>query len=64
MANYSLTESFHMNKFKGKHMFVFAGENKSEYFLGLIPVGVDAYKNKKQSGKVFLVSLTWGQNWY
>lgn len=29
------------------------GENKSEYFLGLTPVGVVVYKNKKQVGKYF-----------
>lgn len=31
----------------------FQGENKSEYFLGLTPVGVVVYKNKKQVGKYF-----------
>lgn len=32
---------------------VLQGENKSEYFLGLTPVGVVVYKNKKQVGKYF-----------
>lgn len=37
------------------NMYVFfsQGENKSEYFLGLTPVGVVVYKNKKQVGKYF-----------
>ncbi|NXF39307.1 E41LA protein, partial [Nyctibius bracteatus] len=29
------------------------GESKSEYFLGLTPIGVVVYKNKKQVGKYF-----------
>lgn len=54
MANYSLTESLYMNKFMVTSMCLFLqGENKSEYFLGLTPVGVVVYKNKKQVGKYF-----------
>uniref|UniRef100_A0A452RQ86 Band 4.1-like protein 4A n=1 Tax=Ursus americanus TaxID=9643 RepID=A0A452RQ86_URSAM len=34
------------------------GENKSEYFLGLTPVGVVVYKNKKQVGKYFWPRIT------
>ncbi|XP_019306052.2 band 4.1-like protein 4A isoform X4 [Panthera pardus] len=34
------------------------GENKSEYFLGLTPVGVVVYKNKKQVGKYFWPRVT------
>lgn len=35
------------------YIFIFQGENKSEYFLGLTPIGVVVYKNKKQVGKYF-----------
>nr|XP_019583348.1 PREDICTED: band 4.1-like protein 4A isoform X2 [Rhinolophus sinicus] len=34
------------------------GENKSEYFLGLTPVGVVVYKNKKQVGKYYWPRIT------
>ncbi|XP_027526952.1 band 4.1-like protein 4A isoform X3 [Neopelma chrysocephalum] len=34
------------------------GENKSEYFLGLTPIGVVVYKNKKQVGKYFWPRIT------
>ncbi|KAK2498127.1 hypothetical protein MC885_006618, partial [Smutsia gigantea] len=34
------------------------GENKSEYFLGLTPVSVVIYKNKKQVGKYFWPQIT------
>ncbi|EHB07142.1 Band 4.1-like protein 4A [Heterocephalus glaber] len=34
------------------------GENKSEYFLGLTPVGIVVYKNKKQVGKYFWPRIT------
>ncbi|XP_048359096.1 band 4.1-like protein 4A [Sphaerodactylus townsendi] len=34
------------------------GENRSEYFLGLTPVGVVVYKNKKQVGKYFWPRIT------
>uniref|UniRef100_A0A6I8NLH5 Band 4.1-like protein 4A n=1 Tax=Ornithorhynchus anatinus TaxID=9258 RepID=A0A6I8NLH5_ORNAN len=34
------------------------GESKSEYFLGLTPVGVVVYKNKKQVGKYFWPRIT------
>ncbi|XP_030898664.1 band 4.1-like protein 4A isoform X3 [Melopsittacus undulatus] len=34
------------------------GENKSEYFLGLTPIGVVVYKNKKQVGKYFWPKIT------
>ncbi|XP_040277555.1 band 4.1-like protein 4A isoform X2 [Bufo bufo] len=34
------------------------GENNSEYFLGLTPVGLVAYKNKKQVGKYFWPRIT------
>ncbi|KAF7250285.1 Band 4.1-like protein 4A, partial [Varanus komodoensis] len=34
------------------------GENKSEYFVGLTPVGVVVYKNKKQVGKYFWPRIT------
>ncbi|XP_029072628.1 band 4.1-like protein 4A isoform X2 [Monodon monoceros] len=34
------------------------GENKSEYFLGLTPVGVVVYKNKKQVGRYFWPRIT------
>ncbi|XP_055481677.1 band 4.1-like protein 4A [Psammomys obesus] len=34
------------------------GENKSEYFLGLTPVAVVVYKNKKQVGKYFWPRIT------
>nr|XP_006012878.1 PREDICTED: band 4.1-like protein 4A [Latimeria chalumnae] len=34
------------------------GENKSEYFLGLTPVGVVVYKNKNQVGKYFWPRIT------
>nr|XP_044988692.1 band 4.1-like protein 4A isoform X2 [Jaculus jaculus] len=34
------------------------GENKSEYFLGLTPVGVVVYKNKRQVGKYFWPRIT------
>lgn len=54
MANYSLTKGFDMNKFIVIGICLFLqGENKSEYFLGLTPVGVVVYKNKKQVGKYF-----------
>uniref|UniRef100_A0A8C9VHS3 Erythrocyte membrane protein band 4.1-like 4A n=1 Tax=Scleropages formosus TaxID=113540 RepID=A0A8C9VHS3_SCLFO len=34
------------------------GENRSEYFLGLTPVGVVVYKNKTQVGKYFWPRIT------
>ncbi|XP_071588060.1 band 4.1-like protein 4A isoform X3 [Heliangelus exortis] len=34
------------------------GENKSEYFIGLTPIGVVVYKNKKQVGKYFWPRIT------
>ncbi|XP_068103452.1 band 4.1-like protein 4A isoform X2 [Hyperolius riggenbachi] len=34
------------------------GENNSEYFLGLTPVGLVVYKNKKQVGKYFWPRIT------
>uniref|UniRef100_A0A8C3LBJ5 Erythrocyte membrane protein band 4.1-like 4A n=1 Tax=Chrysolophus pictus TaxID=9089 RepID=A0A8C3LBJ5_CHRPC len=34
------------------------GENKSEYFLGLTPIGVVVYKNRKQVGKYFWPRIT------
>ncbi|XP_015193037.1 band 4.1-like protein 4 isoform X1 [Lepisosteus oculatus] len=34
------------------------GENQSEYFLGLTPVGVVVYKNKTQVGKYFWPRIT------
>ncbi|XP_075457809.1 band 4.1-like protein 4A isoform X1 [Ascaphus truei] len=34
------------------------GENNFEYFLGLTPVGLVAYKNKKQVGKYFWPRIT------
>ncbi|RMB92840.1 hypothetical protein DUI87_30734 [Hirundo rustica rustica] len=34
------------------------GENKSEYFLGLTPIGVVVYRNKKQVGKYFWPRIT------
>ncbi|XP_058877654.1 band 4.1-like protein 4A isoform X3 [Acipenser ruthenus] len=34
------------------------GENQSEYFLGLTPIGVVVYKNKNQVGKYFWPRIT------
>lgn len=54
MANYSLIVCVQMNTFIVIGICWFLqGENKSEYFLGLTPVGVVVYKNKKQVGKYF-----------
>lgn len=58
MASYSFTWNFFSYKLMVLGIYVFAclffqGENKSEYFLGLTPVGVVVYKNKKQVGKYF-----------
>ncbi|NWY03737.1 E41LA protein, partial [Nothoprocta ornata] len=41
-----------------KELHLCMGENKSEYFLGLTPVGVVVYKNKKQVGKYFWPRIT------
>lgn len=52
MVNYSLTEILCEYVIIGICLLL-QGENKSEYFLGLTPVGVVVYKNKKQVGKYF-----------
>ncbi|KAG8505668.1 Band 4.1-like protein 4A, partial [Galemys pyrenaicus] len=40
------------------------GENKSEYFLGLTPVGVVVYKNKKQVGKPRITKVHFKETQY
>ncbi|XP_007442737.1 band 4.1-like protein 4A, partial [Python bivittatus] len=42
----------------GVDLYPVYGENKSEYFLGLKPIGVVVYKNKKQVGKYFWPRIT------